>query len=74
MKLSYIEDLIDFGGGITVGPAGPVECAAVASRGSTCLAMLVRRREESLKELLARLDRAIKDADEQEIFVDEINP
>jgi hypothetical protein len=35
--------------------------------------MLVRQPEESFWDLLARLDRAIADAVEEEIFVDEIN-
>jgi hypothetical protein len=35
--------------------------------------MLVRQPEESLGDLLARLDRAIADAVEDQIFVDEIN-
>ena len=35
--------------------------------------MLVRRPEESFEDLLTRLDRAIADAVEDQIFVDEIN-
>jgi hypothetical protein len=35
--------------------------------------MLVRREDESLEQLLIRLDRAIAMAVEDEIFIDEIN-
>jgi len=35
--------------------------------------MLVRRPNESLMELLERLDAAIEDALERDVFVDEIN-
>jgi hypothetical protein len=37
------------------------------------LAALVRRPRESLEELLARLDAAIGDAWENDVFTDEIN-
>jgi hypothetical protein len=36
--------------------------------------MLARRKNESLLELLTRLDRAIARAFNEEIFTDEINP
>lgn len=73
MKLDYIADLIDGNGRITLGQIGPVECAAVASDGGQCLVMLVRNDGESLVELLTRLERAVEDAMERDIFVDEIN-
>tara|TARA_B100000929_G_scaffold252198_1_gene212518 strand:+ start:111 stop:335 length:225 start_codon:yes stop_codon:yes gene_type:complete len=73
MKLENIEMLIDGSGEITIGRAGPVRCAATASDEDQCLAMLVRQPEESFGDLLARLDRAIADAVEDQIFVDEIN-
>lgn len=73
MKLENIEMLIDGSGEITIGRAGPVRCAACASDEDQCLVMLVRRPGESLSELLKRLDSAIEDAIEREIFVDEIN-
>ncbi len=37
------------------------------------LAQLVRRNGETLEQLLIRLDQAIGMAEEQEIFIDEIN-
>ncbi len=73
MELKNIEFLIDGNGQITLGEIGPVSSAAVASSGSQCLAMLVRDRDESLMDLLERLDKAIKDALERDVFVDEIN-
>ncbi len=73
MKLENIEMLIDGSGEITIGKIGPVRCAATASDDEQCLAMLVRRPEESFEDLLARLDSAIADAAEEQIFVDEIN-
>ena len=46
---------------------------AVASDGNTTLAMLVRRKGETLAQLLTRLDLAIAKAYDEEIFTDEIN-
>ena len=73
MSLKNIEYLIDGSGEISIGQIGPVSCAATACDADQCLAMLVRREGETLMELLARLDDAIEDAYEYEIFVDEIN-
>jgi len=72
MKLENIEFLIDGNGEVTLGRCGPVRCAATASD-DECLAMLARRPGESLLELLQRLDSAIEDAYENNIFADEIN-
>jgi hypothetical protein len=41
--------------------------------GAQCLAMLVRRKGESLEALLRRLDAAIVDVYENEHYTDEIN-
>jgi len=73
MKLENIELLIDGSGEISIGRVGPVRCAACASDEDQCLAMLVKRPDESLSELLKRLDSAIEDAIERQIFADEIN-
>lgn len=73
MKLENIELLIDGLGEITIGKVGPFRCAATASDEDQCLAMLVRKHNESLSELLFRLDSAIEDAIERQIFTDEIN-
>jgi len=61
-------------GEITVGVLRPVGCVATATDGHNCLAMLVRRRGETLTQLLTRLDLAIAKAFTEDIFTDEINP
>jgi hypothetical protein len=68
-----IEALIEDGGDITLGALPPHECAATASDGSNCLAMLVRRDGESLNALLKRLDKAIGLAWSNDVFIDEVN-
>jgi hypothetical protein len=73
MKLKNIEFLVDGNGQITLGQIGPVRCAAIASDDGNCLASLVKDEKESLGEFLVRLDRAIEDALEREVYVDEIN-
>ena len=72
-RLKRIDFLIKNGGKVTLGCAGPVSCAAVASDGHQALAMLVRQRRESLMRFLERLDAAIDDAEKKEIYADEIN-
>ena len=60
-------------GEITIGILKPVGCVATAADGNNCLAMLVRRDEETLTELLTRLDYAIGLALTEDIFTDEVN-
>ena len=60
-------------GEITVGVLRPIGCVATATDGHNCLAMLVRRRGETLTQLLTRLDLAIAKAFTEDIFTDEIN-
>jgi hypothetical protein len=71
-SLSHIAELID-DGQITVGVMEPVGCVAVASEDHCNLAMLRRRKGETLLELLTRLDQAIDKAETLGIFTDEIN-
>jgi len=71
--LKNVDALISGNGGVTLGRVGPIHCAATAVDEDSCLAMLVRRPRESLAAFLERLDGAIEDAIEREIFVDEIN-
>ena len=73
LHLPYIAELIK-DGEITVGVLRPVGCIATASDGHNCLAMLVRRKGETLVQLLTRLDLAIAKAYTEDIFTDEINP
>lgn len=72
--MKNIEALIDDGGDITLGPVGPIECAATAADGHNAIAMLVRRDGETLIALLKRLDRAIARFYETGETTDEINP
>ena len=72
MKFKNIEMLIDGSGEITIGKVGQTPCAT-APDDHQCLAMLARRADETLEALLRRLDSAIADAIEEQIFVDEIN-
>jgi len=73
MRIDNVVQLIENGGTIELGPIGGVGCAAVASDGTHCLAMLVRDRNEAVLALLERLDEAIEDAIERQIYADEIN-
>ncbi len=73
LPLPHIEELIEFGE-ITVGNKYPVGPIAVASDQHNALAMLVRRRGETLAQLLTRLDQAVAKALDEDIFTDEINP
>ena len=61
-------------GEITVGVLRPIGCVATATDRHNCLAMLVRRRGETLTQLLTRLDLAIAKAFTEDIFTDEVNP
>jgi hypothetical protein len=70
---SQIERLVDGEGEITIGRVGSVRCAAMAVDEHNALAMLVRRPGESLNDLLARLDEAIRLAVEEDTYTDEIN-
>jgi hypothetical protein len=68
-----MEALIEDGGDITVGPIGPIECAATAADGHNALAMLVRRNGETLSALLKRLDKAVAKFYDTGEPTDEIN-
>jgi hypothetical protein len=57
----------------TLGILEPVGCVATATDGNNCLAMLVRRDDETLTVLLTRLDYAIGLALTEDIFTDEVN-
>jgi len=72
--LKNIAALVEDGGEITLGHLDAVgRCVATATDDAQCLAMLVRRKGESLDDLLRRLDAAIVDAYENEHFTDEVN-
>ena len=73
LSLPNIAGLIAYGE-ITVGDQYPVGCIATASDEHNTLAMLKRRKGETLAQLLIRLDQAIAKALNEDIFTDEINP
>jgi acetylglutamate kinase len=72
LSLPNIAQLIE-DGKITIGMLRPLGCVATAADEDCNYAMLVRRRGESLPQLLARLDQAIDKALTLGIFTDEIN-
>lgn len=71
-ELRHIEDLLTGDGGITLGCVEGHPCVATAADEDQQLAMLVRRKGESLAQLLMRLDRAIEGAYEHQIYVNEV--
>ena len=71
--LPNIAALVEAGGQIMVGTVKPIENAAVAHDGKKTLAMLRKRPDESLEQLLGRLDAAIAAARRSGSRVDEIN-
>ena len=73
MQFDNIESLIDGEGTITVGRHGPFQCAAIAADSSSQLAGLVGRDNETLLELLKRLNTAIGKAWDADEFTDELN-
>ena len=73
LTLPHIEELIEFGE-VTIGNKYPIGGVAVASDEHNALAMLVRRDEETLAQLLTRLDQAIAKALDEDIYTDENNP
>lgn len=72
-NLPNIEALVTGGGDITLGAVAGIECAATACDEAQGLAMLVKRDDETLAELLQRLDRAIEQAQDNACMIDEIN-
>jgi hypothetical protein len=60
-------------GQIVIGYMEPVGAVAIAAEGRQTIAMLRRRKEETFKQLLARLDLAIANATIDEVYVDEVN-
>ena len=70
----YIEEFVESGGNITVGPIPPIKCAAVAADNHSMLAALVRHDGESFAALMQRLDHAVDLAMNHDATTDEINP
>jgi hypothetical protein len=60
-------------GEVTIGIVDPVGCVATAADQYASIAMLVRQKNETLTQLLTRLDSAIGLALTEDIFTDEVN-
>jgi hypothetical protein len=73
LSLVRIEAMLAGGGQIMLGTMRPVQGAAVAHDGNKTLAMLRRRPDETVAQLLNRLDEAIGEAKATGQPVDEIN-
>ena len=71
LSVPHIEELID-SGMITIGMLGSV-CVATAADDDMTYATLVRRRGESLAQLLVRLDHAVDNAISLGLFTDQLN-
>jgi hypothetical protein len=72
LSLPHIAEVIE-DGEITIGMLRPIGCVATAADEDCTYATLVRRRGESLFQLLVRLDQAIDKALTLGIFTDEVN-
>jgi hypothetical protein len=71
--LIHLTQFIDNGGQISIGQIHPIPCVAIANDDHNCLAMLKRRPNETLYQLLTRLDAAIAGALNEKLYIDEIN-
>jgi hypothetical protein len=72
--LYNLEGFIDAGAGqVTIGAIRPVPCGALASQGRKVLVALVRRDDESVFELLTRLDAALGRVADEHVVVDEVS-
>lgn len=60
-------------GDLSVGPIGPISCAAVATDQHVMYVALQRRRGETLMQLLARLETSLGPALDEDQYIDEIN-
>jgi hypothetical protein len=60
-------------GQIVIGHMDPVGPVAIAAEGRDTIAMLRRGKEETFKQLLARLDLAIESATVDEVYIDEVD-
>jgi len=69
----HIEEFVESGGNINIGPIEPIECAAVAADPHGMIAALVRRKGESFNDLVLRLDHAVDMAINHDAPTDEIN-
>jgi hypothetical protein len=71
-SLPHVTGLILSGGNITIGRVEPLDGIAVAADAATVLATLVRPEDETVEELLRRLDAAVGQAVQSGAAVNEI--
>lgn len=69
----HIEEFVESGGHITIGPMPPIQCAAVAADHHNMLAALKRHDGETFNDLMHRLDHAVDLVMNQDALIDEIN-
>ena len=70
-----LEAFVDAGRGqVTIGQIKPIHCAAMAAQGKKIWVALVRRGDESVVDLLERLDAALGKAQDDDVPVDEVSP
>jgi hypothetical protein len=60
-------------GQVAVGYIEPVGAVAIAAEGRQTIAMLRRRKDETFRQLLTRLDLAIASATIDDVYIDEVN-
>lgn len=73
LSLANIAKLVAHGK-VSIEMLRPIGCVAIANDEDNTLVMLVRRKGETLIQLLTRLDQAIDKAINEDVFTDEINP
>ncbi len=69
-----LQALISNDGSFSIGRVTPIPCVAAAADEHITYAMLVRRDNETLVELMTRLDSAVRKSLDEDICIDEINP
>ena len=71
--LPTLQDFIDHGGHIDIGRVYPLECVAITNDDHNMYVALQRHPDETLMDLLTRLDTSLKHCLENDEFIDEIN-
>lgn len=69
----HIEEFLECGGNIQIGRVSPLDYVAVASDEHNMLAALTRHAEETLMQLIQRLDAAVDLAVNEGTLTDEVN-
>jgi len=72
LRYPHIDEFTERGQ-IVIGYMEPLGPVAIAAEGRNTIAMLRRGKEETFKQLLARLDLAIESATVDHVYIDEVN-